>query len=64
MVSSREGFLYSENAAFGQGNAGTECSIKVCLNTSEEGRLGQLGSEEYNESRVAWKTFRNCLGHG
>ena len=41
MVSSREGFLLSENAALGRGNAGAECSINVCLNTSGDGLLGQ-----------------------
>ena len=40
MVSSREGFLLSENATFGRGSAGTECLISFCLNTSGEGHLG------------------------
>ena len=53
MVSSREGFLFFEKAAFGQGRAGAECSINACLNTSGEDLLGQFGGGEYNESRVA-----------
>ena len=52
MVSSREGFLFSEKAVFGQGSAGVECSISICLNTSGEGHLGWLGGGEYNESGV------------
>ena len=64
MVSSREGFLFSENVAFGRGSVGVECSTSICLNTSGESCLGRLGGEEYNKSRVAWKTFRNCSGCG
>ena len=40
MVSSRDGFLSSEDAAEGHGKAGVECSITVCLNTSGVVRLG------------------------
>ena len=64
MISLREGFLFSENADFGWGSAGVECLISVCLNTSGEGCLGQFGGGEYNDSRVVWKTFRNCSGLG
>ena len=52
-MSLREGFLFSEKAAFGQGNVGAECLINACLNTSGEGLLGLFGGGEYNESRVA-----------
>ena len=52
MVSSREGFLFSTKAAFGQGRAGAECSINVCLNTSGDGLFGLFGGGEYSESRV------------
>ena len=64
MVSSSGGFLFLENAVLGRGSAGVECSINVCLKTSGEGRLGRRGGEEHSESRVVWKTFRNCLGFG
>ena len=53
MVSSREGFLFSEKVAFGHGRAGAECSINICLNTSGEDLLDQFGGGEYKESRVA-----------
>ena len=62
MVSSRDGFLFSENAVAGQGNAGAECSGVVCLNTSGVVHLGRWGGGEYRDSRVEWKMFRNCSG--
>ena len=64
MVSSRDGFLFTENAALGCGNAGVECSFTDVLKTSGEDRLGRCGGEVYNESRVVWKIFRNCSGLG
>ena len=64
MVSLSEGFLFSEKVVFGQGRAGAECSLNVCLNTSGEGLLGLFGGGKYSESRIAWNTFRNCSGCG
>ena len=64
MVSSREGFLFSAKAAFGQGKAGVECSTRTSLNTSGEGLFGLFGGDMYNELRVEWNTFRKCLGCG
>ena len=43
MVSSRDGFLFSENAALGRGNAGVECSTIVVLKMSGGDRLGREG---------------------
>ena len=47
MVSSREGFLFSDIAAFGRGSVGAECSIRVCLNTLGDSCRGQWGDGEY-----------------
>ena len=52
MVSSREGFLFSMKAAFGQGKAGIEFSIGTSLNISGEVLFSLFGGGIYNESRV------------
>ena len=51
-MSSRDGFLFTENAALGWGKAGVECPFIVVPKTSGEGHLGWHGGEVYNESRV------------
>ena len=48
----REGFLFSEKAAFGWGNAGVDCSAGVSLKMSGESLFGLFGGGEYNTSRV------------
>ena len=53
MLSLREGFLFSEKVAFGQGSAGAECSINACLNTSGDGHFSPFRGGEYSELRVA-----------
>ena len=63
-MSSRDGFLFTESAALGGGNAGVECSVIDVLKTSGEDRLGRRGGGVYKESRVVWKIFRNCSGLG
>ena len=52
MVSSSEGFLCSEDVAFGRGRAGAEHSINVCRKMSVEGCFSRRGGGEYNESSV------------
>ena len=52
MVSSKDGFLLTENAALGGGKAGVECSVTIVLKTSGEDHLGRQGGGAYNESRV------------
>ena len=47
MVSSREGFLFSEKAAFGQGRAGVDCSTGTSLNMSGEALFGLFGGGGY-----------------
>ena len=51
-MSSRDGFLFTESAALGCGNAGVECSFTDVLKTSGEDRLGRRGGETCNELRV------------
>ena len=63
-MSSRDGFLFTESAALGCGNAGVECSFTDVLKMSGEDCLGRRGGEVYNKSRVVWKMFRNCSGLG
>ena len=52
IVSSRDGFLFTESAAPGWGKAGIECSIATILKTSGDDHLGRRGGEAYNELRV------------